>query len=93
MEVQMDTEQLLSFKLTDIDDGHEIHVTIVYASTDRLTRIVLWDDLYTIATTMTSPWLVAGDFNEIIDDLEKYGDCQYNSMKLKTLFTVSILAS
>ncbi|KAH0743310.1 hypothetical protein KY290_031303 [Solanum tuberosum] len=73
MEVQMDTEQLLSFKLTDIDDGHEIHVTLVYASTNRHTRIALWDDLYTIATTMTSPWLVGGDFNVIIDDLEKYG--------------------
>ncbi|XP_049360162.1 uncharacterized protein LOC125824856 [Solanum verrucosum] len=73
MKVQMDTEQLLSFKLTYIDDGHEIHVTLVHASTDRHTRIALWDDLYTIATSMTSPWLVGGDFNVIIDDLEKYG--------------------
>lgn len=39
MEVQIDIKQLLSFKLTDNDDGQETQVTIVYASTNRHTRI------------------------------------------------------
>ncbi|XP_015159297.1 uncharacterized protein [Solanum tuberosum] len=80
IEVQLDMEQLISFKLTNNDDGQELQVTIVYASTDRQTRIALWDDLHDIAANMSLPWVVGGNFNVITDEEEKYGGLpvQYN---------------
>lgn len=73
IEIQLDTEQLLSFKLTNTDDGQELHVTIVYASTNGKTRIALWDDLHDVAANMSLPWVVGGDFNVITNEEEKYG--------------------
>lgn len=80
IEVQLDMEQLISFKLTNNDDGQELQVTIVYASTDRQTRIALWDNLHDIAANMSLPWVVGGNFNVITDEEEKYGGLpvQYN---------------
>ncbi|KAL9683190.1 hypothetical protein QQ045_015007 [Rhodiola kirilowii] len=37
--------------------------SFVYASTDRLTRRTLWDDLSAIAQSANSPWILTGDFN------------------------------
>lgn len=69
MEVQRDTEPLLSFNLLHLDGGQELVVTITCAGTNRTTKIALWDDLYDIASHMNSPWLVGGDFNVITDEL------------------------
>ncbi|XP_060182106.1 uncharacterized protein LOC132611743 [Lycium barbarum] len=73
VETQMDTEQLLSLKLTHLVGGQEVVITMVYANTDRTTRVALWNDLFHISCTIDSPWLVGGDFNVIVDEIEKYG--------------------
>lgn len=73
MEVRRDTEPLLSFNLLHLDGGQESVVKITYASTDRTTKIVLWDNLYDIASHMNSPWLVGGDFSVITNDIKKFG--------------------
>ncbi|XP_060211660.1 uncharacterized protein LOC132639209 [Lycium barbarum] len=36
-------------------------------------RIELWDSLTYLASDMTTPWLVGGDFNVVVDEEEKYG--------------------
>nr|XP_016457134.1 PREDICTED: uncharacterized protein LOC107781021 [Nicotiana tabacum] len=48
-------------------------VTFVYAKCDSIERIELWDSLYNLASDMTLPWLVGGDFNVIWDEEEKFG--------------------
>ncbi|XP_060200616.1 uncharacterized protein LOC132628879 [Lycium barbarum] len=73
VELQLDTDQLLSMKLTCLDGGQEITISMIYASTDRATRMTLWNDLYHISCNINSPWLVGGDFNVIVDKCEKFG--------------------
>ncbi|XP_060200312.1 uncharacterized protein LOC132628554 [Lycium barbarum] len=73
VEILKDTDQLLSFKLTQLDGGQDFVMTVIYASTDRDTRKALCEDLYDIATHINLPWLVGGDFNVITEAAEKYG--------------------
>ncbi|XP_060200473.1 uncharacterized protein LOC132628728 [Lycium barbarum] len=71
--VLMDTDQQLTLKLFHWDTNLDMIVTLVYAKCDRIDRIELWDSMYNLASDMTLPWLVGGDFNVIVDEEEKYG--------------------
>jgi len=46
---------------------------MIYAKCNAIKRIELWDTLYSLATDMSLPWLVGGDFNVIWDEEEKFG--------------------
>ncbi|XP_019242361.1 PREDICTED: uncharacterized protein LOC109222455, partial [Nicotiana attenuata] len=65
--------QQLTLKLFHTETHVELILTLVYAKCDPIERIELWDSLYAMATDMTSPWLVGGDFNVIWDEEEKFG--------------------
>jgi hypothetical protein len=45
--------------------------TAVYASPNEDNRRILWNDLKDIATSNRDPWLLAGDFNDILGANEK----------------------
>ena len=48
-------------------------LTIVHASCSLAERRDLWNYLVDFAATCASPWLVGGDFNSILDPIEKKG--------------------
>ncbi|KAH0657986.1 hypothetical protein KY285_026580 [Solanum tuberosum] len=48
-----------------------IYATIVYAKCDASRRMELWDDIYSLANGMSSPWLIGGDFNVVLSGEEK----------------------
>ncbi|KAK2640629.1 hypothetical protein Ddye_028424 [Dipteronia dyeriana] len=48
-------------------------ITFVYASPSIAIRRVLWEYLTTIQNCFKGPWVVMGDFNEIINSSEKRG--------------------
>ncbi|XP_060210576.1 uncharacterized protein LOC132637514 [Lycium barbarum] len=48
-------------------------VIIVYAKCSEVERMQLWDSLYLLASNMTSPWLLGGDFNDILNEEVKIG--------------------
>ncbi|MCI33632.1 hypothetical protein A2U01_0054849, partial [Trifolium medium] len=56
-----------------LTNGGAWFFTPIYASPNEENRRVLWEDLLAIADTMTEPWLVAGDFNDIACAEEKRG--------------------
>lgn len=39
----------------------------MYANHDAIELIELWDTMHALASDMTVPWLVEGDFNVIVD--------------------------
>ncbi|XP_060211843.1 uncharacterized protein LOC132639414 [Lycium barbarum] len=73
VKVLLDTEQSFTVKLQFQDFNKDMVVTMVYAKCSELERMQLWDSLYLLASNMTSPWLVGGDFNVILNEEEKIG--------------------
>ncbi|XP_070010486.1 uncharacterized protein [Nicotiana sylvestris] len=65
--------QQLTLRLFHTESHVEFVLTLVYAKCDSIERIELWDSMYDMATDMTVPWLVGGDFNVIWDEEEKFG--------------------
>jgi hypothetical protein len=56
-------------------------LTPVYASPNKNTRSLLWEELKKIALPMNDPWLLAGDFNDIACAEEKRGGVIASSRK------------
>ena len=48
-------------------------LSAIYASPSYADRKLLWQDLCNIAGVVKSPWIAIGDFNEIINQGEKFG--------------------
>uniref|UniRef100_A0A0V0I5C8 Putative ovule protein n=1 Tax=Solanum chacoense TaxID=4108 RepID=A0A0V0I5C8_SOLCH len=68
-----DTEQQLTLQLHHQSYIHSLFVTLVYAKCNADQRQMLWEDLFQLATGMTSPWVVGGDFNVVLNTEEKIG--------------------
>ncbi|GLT52118.1 hypothetical protein SLA2020_254760 [Shorea laevis] len=52
----------------------------VYGRPQFELRSQLWEELRVVANHFTGPWLVIGDFNDVVDQIEKFGGapvCQY----------------
>ncbi|XP_059277620.1 uncharacterized protein LOC132031700 [Lycium ferocissimum] len=73
VDIILDTVQVLTLHLSQIDGPQDITVSLIYASTDKATRIELWDALYYLSTQIHNPWQVGGDFNVILNEVEKFG--------------------
>ncbi|CAH9075119.1 unnamed protein product [Cuscuta europaea] len=68
--------QSVHFKV--VSNDFEGWVTGVYGKHNYHTRRELWDSLATISLSMTTPWMVGGDFNEIA----AYSEHQGSSMTI-----------
>ena len=53
----------------------------IYASTKLWKRKELWSDLINFASHVDKPWLVVGDFNEVISQNDKMGVVQYAGLE------------
>ncbi|XP_060177939.1 uncharacterized protein LOC132607879 [Lycium barbarum] len=73
VEVLLDTEQSNTVKLKFQELNRDMVVTMVYAKCSEVERLQLWNNLYFLASNMTSPWLIGGDFNVILNEEEKIG--------------------
>lgn len=63
--IELNTVQQLTLKFFDTEEQKESMLTLVYAKCDHNDRIELWDSLYYLASDMTIPWMIGGDFNVI----------------------------
>ncbi|XP_075080475.1 uncharacterized protein LOC107786790 [Nicotiana tabacum] len=73
VDILYNTTQQITLRLFHTETHVELTLTLVYAKCDVIERIELWNSLYAMASDMTVPWLVGGDFNVIWDEEEKFG--------------------
>ncbi|GLT63047.1 hypothetical protein SLA2020_356410 [Shorea laevis] len=45
----------------------------IYGRPQANTRALLWNELSTIANNISMPWMMIGDFNDVLDQSEKFG--------------------
>ncbi|XP_062104535.1 uncharacterized protein LOC133815746 [Humulus lupulus] len=67
------TSQLMHLGVTTVSDNECFLVTFVYAFNEESGRNVLWADLKELSATMRYPWLLLGDFNDILSVEERIG--------------------
>ena len=76
--------QMITFTVKLPFQATEIGVTMVYGSNCRKERRLLWDELETVSTSSQLcglPWIVLGDFNEIIYPTEHSSADQLSSFR------------
>ncbi|XP_070022763.1 uncharacterized protein [Nicotiana sylvestris] len=73
VDILYNTTHQITLRLFHTETHVKLTLTLVYAKCDVIERIELWDSLYAMASDMTVPWLVGGDFNVIWDEEEKFG--------------------
>ncbi|KAF7838660.1 reverse transcriptase [Senna tora] len=59
--------------LLEVRDHHPMLVSFIYASPLLDRRKLVWINLQEIASVNPLPWLVCGDFNEVLSQEEKWG--------------------
>lgn len=67
------TQQEIHYMIQVIFQAHKWILSVIYASPHSYNRTTLWKNVRCIFDNYKGPWLLAGDFNEIIHSSEKIG--------------------
>ncbi|CAN1151986.1 hypothetical protein LINPERHAP2_LOCUS18457 [Linum perenne] len=73
-----------SFLQGKLEDGSSYFCTAVYASPVPTERVLLWDALKRISSSMVHPWITLGDFNSILSADDKSGGAPFNRARNKS---------
>lgn len=71
IDILLNRKQLMYTRI-QCGDGSMVF-TAIYASPQRATRLTLWKDLRALTRSIREPWLLAGDFNDMISIEDKKG--------------------
>ncbi|MQM00346.1 hypothetical protein Taro_033080 [Colocasia esculenta] len=77
------TSQLIHLDCTELPSGRLSHLTVVYGSNLAYERKMLWQDIGSLSTTISLPWLIVGDFNCVRYADEKIGVKKLTSSYLR----------
>ncbi|XP_030940291.1 uncharacterized protein LOC115965260 [Quercus lobata] len=67
------SEQEIHVLVKVLPSNFEFICTTVYASPRFQERCVLWNNLKNVANLHDKPWIIAGDFNEVLVEGDKFG--------------------
>ena len=67
------TEQEIHILVRDLSSNNSWLMSAIYASPRFVERCLLWDNLSKVAKLHTLPWIIAGDFNEVLMGEDKFG--------------------
>lgn len=65
IEILANSNQSVHFYIED-DSNHTWVCSAIYANTNPRMREILYDELFNINPCLTMPWLVTGDFSDMI---------------------------
>ncbi|KAK8611922.1 hypothetical protein V6N13_131960 [Hibiscus sabdariffa] len=65
--------QFLHFRINCVADGCSSLATLIYASPNATKRKILWLHLRQLASTISQPWLLFGDFNATLSVDDRMG--------------------
>ncbi|XP_075654647.1 uncharacterized protein LOC142624782 [Castanea sativa] len=73
MSILSSTEQEIHTLVKDLSSKASWLLTAVYASPRYAERRLLWDNLSMVTELHALPWIIAGDFNEVLTSEDKFG--------------------
>ncbi|KAK8661409.1 hypothetical protein V6N13_091014 [Hibiscus sabdariffa] len=71
--VEFNHFQFIHCRVTMIRDNSSVLATVVYGSPNATKRKALWSGLHHIAPSITSPWVLFGDFNATLCHADRMG--------------------
>ncbi|KAI9085057.1 hypothetical protein K1719_033049 [Acacia pycnantha] len=74
--------QFMHFKC-DRRSGLKFAFSMVYALPDASHKQVLWDELHRHASTLSEPWVLIGDFNDVLLASERAGSSRPDEARLR----------
>lgn len=83
--VQRIEEQFIHAEVYGLDQQLQYHVTIIYASNKWDKRINLWKDIEHMGTNITHPWIVTGNYNNVITTQDRVGGNNITEREYKYL--------
>ncbi|XP_062103579.1 uncharacterized protein LOC133814663 [Humulus lupulus] len=85
LDIKLCTTQLIHCQVQVPNRTGSFLITFVYGYNDAASRESLWNDLQSLAGSISVPWLVVGDFNEILSMHDRIG--KKTSMKFSSKFS------
>ena len=82
LDVLMVTDQAIHASIQVSPSQPQWLLSAVYANPNLETRLKFWDHLVNFASTHSVPWVVAGDFNDILSSHEKLSSTPANSRRM-----------
>lgn len=82
MEIVDYKDNFIDIICTDSKTSERMRITFIYAPTNFQERLSLWSIIRYIASINHLPWIVAGDFNEILCYWEKVGRREAENSRL-----------
>ncbi|XP_062093615.1 uncharacterized protein LOC133799633 [Humulus lupulus] len=73
LDIRLCTTKLIHCLIKVPNRAGSFLITFVYGFNDELSRDQLWKDMHELAISIAAPWMVIGDFNEILSLHEKIG--------------------
>ena len=67
------TEQEIYTMVRDISSNSSWLMSAIYASPKFVERLLLWENLSKVVELHNLPWIIAGDFNEVLVEEDKFG--------------------
>ncbi|XP_058768386.1 uncharacterized protein LOC131642116 [Vicia villosa] len=79
------TDQYIHFDVLDMQ-GSRVHIlTVIYAQNQLMQRRKLWDDIKQVAGNIHDPWLVVGDYNNVLHPNDRIGGHPVQASEVKDL--------
>ena len=64
------------------NESHPFLLTAIYASPNFSKRKILWNYLKNFASSVDLPWILLGDFNDMLEENDKIGELPFNGNRI-----------
>ncbi|CAK8532356.1 unnamed protein product [Lathyrus sativus] len=79
------TDQMIHCKVNDANDNFMFWMTAIYAQNQLHHRKKLWQDIEKICANQTGPWMLIGDFNNVMKIEDRIGGNEVTENEYKDL--------
>src|SRR4051812_34924499 len=82
------SDQFLYCELYHLNGEKAFSLTILYAQNQLIKRLSLWKDIEDLANNIRGPWMIIGDFNNVLTAADRIGGKDVQPTEFADLVTM-----